>query len=100
MLRRVLNTQPLMAQGSVRRFTDYLHMQYPIWYNMSYLTWGLWTILYIGFMRTSSVFTARASYKEDNLRIWRRKLGKGYKWAEDWGPEVKTMFRNIPDRAE
>jgi hypothetical protein len=99
MLRRSINSQLTAVTGSVRRYTDYSHYDYPIWHGLSWLTFGLWFALYVGFMRTGSVYTKRSSWKEDNLRIWRRKLGKGYKWAEDWGPEVKTMFKNLPDRA-
>ena len=98
MLRRAFQSAPLKTAGTVRSYTDYTHFHYPVWYGCTALTASLWFALFIGFMRSGSVYTKRASYKEDNLRIWRRKLGKGYKWAEDWGPEVKSLFKNVPDR--
>jgi hypothetical protein len=100
MLRRALVSKPLAALGSARGYTDYTHFNYPVWTNCSVLLASLWISLYVGFLRAGTVYANRSSYKEDNLRIWRRKLGKGYKWAEDWGPEVKTIFKNLPDRVE
>ena len=87
------------TQTSVRRYIDYHHHSYPVWGEAIFCILGYFLFCWVMFMRSSSVYTKRSEYKADYLRIWRRKLGKGYKWSDEWGPEKKTVFKNLPDRA-
>ena len=99
MFRRPMN---LVVRNSVatRKFTDYVHREYPHWTLMAYA----FPVVYLGgwvfFLRMGSVWTKRSEYKKDLLRCWRRRLGTGYRWSDEFGPEIKSVYTNLPSRAE
>ena len=95
MRRSVLSTKAQLSIAA-RSYTDYTHMKFPPNTVVVNLTLLYFVGLFCFYMRMGTLYTGREEYKHDYLRIWRRKLGTGYKWAEDWGPEVKTIFKDLP----
>lgn len=104
MLRRALgsNTGRQLAglSKNVRCYTNYEHFKYPAWTNASLCVVGYFLVMWFVFVRIGSKYTTRSEYKNDYLRVWRRKLGTGYQWADAWGPQMDTVFKNLPDRVE
>nr|CCC93761.1 conserved hypothetical protein [Trypanosoma congolense IL3000] len=103
MFRRVAGAETSRAVAklgvSSRRYTNYDHVHYPVDTKAVLCVLGYFCTLWVVFARIGSLFSYRANYKEDYLRVWRRKLGTGYQWADAWGPQMDTFFRNVPDRA-
>jgi hypothetical protein len=96
-MRRAL-TVSTPQMGQFRRYIDYHHREYPLFKPIAYGAPAFFIAFWIVYLRQGSVWTKRSEYKKDLLRSWRRRLGTGYKW--DFGPELKTVFTNLPDRAE
>ena len=99
MFRRVAVPSTKRAVGT-RAFTDYHHYPYPTMWSVAIGIPAIYFASYILFMRMGTIFTKRAEFKKDYLRIWRRKLGKGYKWSDEFGPQIENIYKNIPARAE
>ncbi|EAN78034.1 uncharacterized protein TEOVI_000878400 [Trypanosoma equiperdum] len=103
MLRRVAGTElsRTVARLSVpsRRYTNYDHLHYATDTKAVLCILGYFVALWFVMLRIGSLFSCRAKYKDDYLRVWRRKLGTGYQWSDAWGPQIDTFFRNVPDRA-
>ena len=84
-----------------RGYTDYHHHKFPYipqfyWAQLVFIcsTWLL-------FLSLGSVWwESNRAWKSDTLRSWRRLLGTGYRWSDEWGPQVDTIFTNLPTRAE
>lgn len=102
MLRRALGTNlgRQVAAVSKRAYTDYHHIQYPVWKGAVLSIVGYFAVMWVIFFRMGTAITARSEYKNDYLRVWRRKLGTGYQWADAWGPEMDTIFKNLPEEVE
>jgi hypothetical protein len=94
MFRRALGIARINAP--VRHYTDHHHMQYPIEPLIAYGIPGYFFFFFLIWARMSTVYTKRADFKKDYNRRWQRTLGKGYGWAEDFGPKRETIFRNLP----
>jgi len=103
-VRRLLPANSARANTTLvtarRSYTDYEHRKYPVLYQV---TWGLpifysvpWFVLFLG---GSVIWKKRSEWKKDTLRYWHRKHGTGYKWGNDFGPEIKNVFKNIPSSA-
>ncbi|ORC93005.1 uncharacterized protein TM35_000023310 [Trypanosoma theileri] len=104
MFRRVIGPEASRAlaktTSSVRRYTNYDHMKYPMDVQAVACVFGYILVMWFVFARIGSLYTNFSSYKTDYLRVWRRKLGTGYQWADAWGPQMETLYRNVPDRVE
>lgn len=105
MLRRALSVntaRTLASRPTISRcYTNYQHIKYPIHWKACAWLIGYFTVLWLGYVRVGSIYTYRSkSYKYDYLNIWERKLGKGYQWADAWGPEMTTIFKNLPVAVE
>lgn len=105
MFRRAIGPQTTRAllkfQGGITRcYTNYDHIKYPVdrqAYAAIFLYFiGIWFL----FARMGSLFSVRSQFKEDYLRVWRRKLGTGYQWADAWGPQIDNFWKNVPDSVE
>ncbi|KAH9581964.1 hypothetical protein LSM04_001698 [Trypanosoma melophagium] len=104
MFRRVLgpDVSRVVAKTSVsaRRYTNYDHMKYPMDVQAVAAVLGYFLVMWLVFARIGSLYTRFSEYKTDYLRVWRRKLGTGYQWSDAWGPQMETLYRNVPDRVE
>lgn len=103
MFRRVVSSTPVgrqLAGVSKRAYTNYDHMKYPVYKNAVVAILGYFVVMWFIFNRQGSAATKHAEFKQDYLRVWRRKLGTGYEWADAWGPQIDTMYRNLPDEVE
>ncbi|KAG5488573.1 hypothetical protein JIQ42_00181 [Leishmania sp. Namibia] len=88
------------AAVSYRRYTELSHMKFPVYYSAVGAVAGYFVVMWIVFLRMGSKSTARSEFKDDYLRVWRRKLGTGYQWADAWGPQMDTIFKDLPEEVE
>ncbi|RNF26676.1 uncharacterized protein Tco025E_01074 [Trypanosoma conorhini] len=104
MLRRAVGPQAsrILARtsSSVRCFTNYDHMKYPVDRQAFFCVLGYFLVMWMIMARTGSLFTKRSEYKREYFRVWVRKLGTGYQWSDAWGPQMDTVWKNVPDRVE
>ncbi|KEG09195.1 hypothetical protein DQ04_05631000 [Trypanosoma grayi] len=104
MLRRAVGPQASRAlaktSSTARCYTNFDHIKYPYHTQGVCCVLGYFLVMWVIFARMGSLFSMRASYKHDYLSVWHRKLGTGYQWADAWGPQMDTMWRNVPDRVE
>ncbi|EAN97661.1 hypothetical protein C3747_40g893c [Trypanosoma cruzi] len=104
MFRRALGPQAsrILARtsSSARCYTNYEHVKYPVDTQALACILGYFFVMWVLMARMGSLFSWRSEYKRDYLRVWRRKLGKGYKWSDEWGPKMDTVWKNVPDRVE
>jgi hypothetical protein len=82
--------------AAVRKYTDFQHFKYPVDPVWAYGVPLYYAFFFVIWFRMSTVFTKRGEYKNDYLRVWKRKLGTGYAWSDAWGPEIQTFYKNLP----
>lgn len=85
---------------NARCYTNYDHIKYPVHTTAVVSIVGYFITMWFIFVRQGSLFTARSEYKKDYLRVWRRKLGTGYDWADAWGPQIENMYKDLPEAVE
>lgn len=95
MFRRVL-TPSTKLSTAVRKYTDYHHFKYPVDPRYAYGVPLYFFFFFVIWFRMGTVFTKRGEYKNDYLRVWKRKMGTGYQWSDAWGPEIQTFYKNLP----
>lgn len=105
MLRRGILSQRIQQSNVVatatRSYTDYTHHKYPNLVVVSHGTVGALLLMWIfGLSAGSMWWSSNRELKSDILRSWRRTLGTGYKWSDEWGPVIETIYTGLPDRAE
>lgn len=100
MFRRALQTPASKLAVAARPYTDYQHFKYPICGAIAYGIPAYFLFFWFIWVRMGTVFTKRNEYKKDYFRVWRRKLGSGYGWSEDFGPQKETLFKNLPSSVE
>lgn len=103
MLRRSLATigrRATSATQGVRKYTNYDHIDYPVFNGAVVAVLGYFTVMWFIFASQGSTLWSRAEYKRDLFAVWRRKLGTGYQWADAWGPEFDTIFKELPEEVE
>jgi hypothetical protein len=103
MLRRLATANAPLASNSTvarRAYTEYDHRKYPALYQVVYGIPLYYSIMWFTLLLAGSVVTKRSEWKKDYLRYWRRRKGTGYKWGNDFGPEITNTFKNLPSRAE
>lgn len=106
MFRRALATSATRSATSAaaavsrRSYTELSHMKYPVYYNAVGCVVGYFAVMWIVFCRMGTRESARGEYKHDYLRVWRRKLGTGYQWADAWGPQMDTLFKDLPEEVQ
>lgn len=104
MFRRALGSNACarlsMLAKSSRNYTNYDHHKYPVYNTAVISIVGYFLAVWILFARLGSLLSYRSEYKKDYLRIWRRKLGTGYEWSDAWGPQMDTVFKNLPEAVE
>ncbi|KAG5464000.1 hypothetical protein LSCM1_00179 [Leishmania martiniquensis] len=88
------------AAVSRRSYTELTHMKFPVYYGAVGAVVGYFVVMWVVFLRMGSKSTARSEFKDDYLRVWRRKLGTGYQWADAWGPQMDTIFKELPEEVE
>ncbi len=100
MLRRGILSQRIQI-SNVRAYTDYTHHKYPNLAPVSYGTVGALLLMWIFSLSAGSMWWAsNREWKSDVLRSWRRTLGTGYKWSDEWGPAIDNIYVGLPNRAE
>ena len=104
MFRRSIQQQPRIAStlgNSVRAYTDYHHHKYPTMTNLVMLSNGGLLAAWLLFLSAGSMwFASNREWKSDVARSWKRQLGTGYRWSDEVGPMIETIYVNLPDRAE
>lgn len=88
------------AAVSRRSYTELTHMKFPVYYGAVGVVLSYFVVTWLIFIRMGSKQSYRSEYKNDYLRVWRRKLGTGYQWADAWGPQVDTLFKDLPEEVE
>lgn len=88
------------AAVSRRSYTELTHMKYPVYTNAACCVVGYFTVMWFVFCNMGARETSRGQYKHDYLRVWRRKLGTGYQWADAWGPQMDTLFKDLPEEVQ
>ncbi|KPA80105.1 putative mitochondrial hypothetical protein [Leptomonas pyrrhocoris] len=106
MFRRALGTTATCSATSAaasvsrRSYTELSHMKYPVYYNAVGCVAGYFAVMWVVFCHMGAQESSRGQYKHDYLRVWRRKLGTGYQWADAWGPQMDTLFKDLPEEVE
>ncbi|CAD2214304.1 hypothetical protein AGDE_04875 [Angomonas deanei] len=104
MFRRALTPSVARKTGaltqSARSYTDYNHFKFPVYWTGVAMVVGYFVTMWFVFVRQGTTLTARSEYKNDYLRVWRRKMGTGYQWSDAWGPQITTIFKDLPEVAE
>lgn len=104
MFRRAISANVPRALSTLTRsnraYTNYDHIKYPIYPKAVVSIVAYFVVMWFVLIRQGSLLTSTSAYKEDYLRVWRRKLGTGYQWADAWGPQIDTVFKNLPDSVE
>ena len=98
MIRRVSGLAPARDATLVARrcYTDYDHHKYPVLYQIVYGLPAMYLVIWFTMFFAGSAMVKRSEWKKDIMRSWRRRKGTGYKWGNDFGPEIKNAFKNIP----
>lgn len=100
MFRRATSSTLSKSFVQRRAFTDYQHHHYPSVPAIAYGIPALFGVYWLIWMRIGSLQTKRSDYKKDLSRVWRRKLGSGYKWADEVPAKVTTFFKDLPSGAK
>lgn len=103
MLRRfsqpVAGRTPLAATtiSSKRNYTDYVHFKYPVSrvFVFGFMIYQV-SMWFLHLSQGSVWWKKNREWKRDVARTWTRRMGTGYKWSNDFGPELEHMFKNIP----
>lgn len=90
----------MATTSASRQYTELSHMKYPVHTNAVCMVVGYLLVMWMIFVATGSRMSIRSAYKDDYLRVWRRKLGTGYQWSDAWGPQKDTIFKNLPEEVE
>jgi hypothetical protein len=104
MLRRGLVKAPRVQPAfgtAVRSYTDYHHHQFP---KLPIFVYG-WPfflgIAYLFWLSCGSIWwQSNRELKSDLARSWRRTCGTGYRWSTEWGPQINTIYKDLPSSAE
>ena len=100
MLRRFTAPATSRATVATRKYTDFHHRTYPTLPIITVFVPIVTVITWFAFICWGSVvYESNRLYKKNLLRSWKRRMGKGYKWSDEIGPEVKTFFKNLPTEA-
>ncbi|KAG5490049.1 hypothetical protein JKF63_00168 [Porcisia hertigi] len=106
MFRRALGASSVRGLSSVpaavsrRSYTELTHMKFPVYSGAVFTVLGYFVVMWVVYLRMGTKYTARSEFKDDYLRVWRRKLGTGYKWADAWGPQMDTLYKDLPEEVE
>ena len=97
MFRRAPCSQVVMKTQK-RMYTEMIHRTYPVVPQIAYGVPAIFLFYWLVMIRIGSPFSGRAEHKKDYNRVWMRKLGTGYKWADEI-PKAETFFKNLPTKA-
>jgi hypothetical protein len=99
MQRVALPVSKVSRAGQARQYTDYVHRKYP-GYNLLLAVPVWFTFQWWVMLTWNSNWFSSQDYKKDQLRSWKRRMGTGYGWSNDFGPEVTNIYKNLPSSAE
>eukprot|EP00758_Cryptobia_borreli_P016510 Tbor_TRINITY_DN6113_c1_g1::TRINITY_DN6113_c1_g1_i1::g.22736::m.22736 len=85
-----------------RLYTDYHHMQYPVLNEIAIGVPLYFTCLYLFFFNSGQIsFRSPNDPRYDLFRVWKRKLGTGYKWSTEWPAEpIESVYKNLPSKVQ
>ena len=108
MLRRFAKApaRAVAPQGALTRrtYTDYAHREYPrLWLAYFCILGGTFVSWAVLFGANSNWFEChrerhRAVFQRMHQRV--SSQATGYTWSSDWGPEIKSAYRNLPSDAQ
>jgi hypothetical protein len=99
MMRRF--TPSVAVSRQTRSYTDYHHHTYPQIKTITVgVPIGIMAYWFVFLFWGSNLYEKNRVYKKNLLRSWKRRMGTGYGWAEDFGPTKEHVFKNLPTSAE
>ena len=101
MFRRGIRIAPLVKPQlgvAQRSYVDLTHHKFPYIPEFLFGWVGFLTVGWVFYLSCGTVWwEANRAWKTDiYTRSWKRHLGTGYKWADEWGPQVESIYTNLP----